>query len=132
MSNQQEQPPTIRRMLITGVGGCIVILMLLLGVHFARARDVDGRYANSPNKEWFEGLHSKSGAWCCNEADGEVDPTWRREGDHYQVMIRGNWMDVPDDAIITAPNLIGKAVVWPIYAHSSVQSIRCFMPGSMT
>lgn len=124
-----EQPPTIGRMLIAGVGGCIVILVLLLGVHFARARD-DGRYANSPNKEWFEGLHSKSGAWCCSEADGETNIDWRTKDDHYQVMLLGRWIDVPPDAVVEGQNKIGRAIVWPIYAHSGA-TVRCFMPGTM-
>ena len=95
----------------------------------AVARD-DGRYANSANKAWFESLHNKSGAWCCNDADGEIEPTWRIESGHYQVMLRGSWMDVLDTAVVEGPNRIGKAIVWPVYAHSSILMIRCFMPGA--
>ena len=41
------------------------------------------------------------------------------------------WIPVPDEAVITEPNRIGRAMVWPIKGYLGV-SIRCFMPGSMT
>ncbi len=42
-----------------------------------------------------------------------------------------NWIDVPDDAVITEPNRAGRTMVWPIRFDNQI-SIRCFMPGSMT
>jgi hypothetical protein len=38
---------------------------------------------------------------------------------------------VPDDAVITEPNRVGRTMVWPIRGYQGL-SIRCFMPGSMT
>jgi hypothetical protein len=38
---------------------------------------------------------------------------------------------VPDDAVITEPNRVGRTMVWPIKGSLGI-SIRCFMPGSMT
>jgi hypothetical protein len=39
------------------------------------ARDLDGRYANSPLKQWFDNLKSGRGL-CCSMADGQsvADP----------------------------------------------------------
>lgn len=39
--------------------------------------------------------------------------------------------DVPEEAVISEPNRVGRTMVWPIYGHMGV-AIRCFMPGSMT
>lgn len=103
----------------------------------AVARDLDGRYANSPLKGWFESLHSSKGP-CCSDADGTAvsDVDWETKDGHYRVRIQGEWWDVPDEAVITEPNRAGRTMVWPIY-HWAVGAplrleIRCFMPGSMT
>jgi hypothetical protein len=99
-----------------------------------RARDVDGRYAaqNPELHQWFEGLRSGKGP-CCSDADGSAvsDVDWETAGGHYRVRIDGEWVSVPDEAVITEPNRIGRAMVWPIRGYLGL-SIRCFMPGSMT
>ncbi|MGY8676872.1 hypothetical protein Q2941_03525 [Bradyrhizobium sp. UFLA05-153] len=120
-----------------------VVVLILAGpvsaLHKAVAGDVDGRYANSPLKGWFEKLRSGKGL-CCSDADGkalsEVD--WESKNDHYRVRTGGEWWDVPDDAVIKEPNQVGRAMVWPVYIRSYAEpsvlriDIRCFMPGSMT
>lgn len=97
----------------------------------AQARD-DGRYANSPLHEWFNHLASGKGL-CCSLADGVSleDPDWRNANGRYQVRIDGDWIDVPDDAVITEPNKAGKAYVWPLRGIDGL-TIRCFMPGGMS
>ena len=98
------------------------------------ARDVDGRYAaqNPELHKWFESLRSGKGP-CCSDADGSAvsDVDWETAGGHYRVRLDGEWIDVPDEAVITEPNRIGRAMVWPIRGYMGT-SIRCFMPGSMT
>ena len=49
---------------------------------------------------------------------------------HYRVPIEGEWVEVPDDAVITG-NRVGRTMVWPIRGYGGL-TIRCFMPGSMT
>jgi hypothetical protein len=63
------------------------------------ARDLDGRYANSPLKQWFDNLKSSRGL-CCSMADGQsvADPDWDSKDGHYRVRLENNWIDVPDDA----------------------------------
>ena len=97
------------------------------------ARDLDGRYANSPLKPWFDHLASGRGL-CCSMADGETvsDPDWESKDGHYRVRLEGAWIDVPDDAVITVPNLFGRTMVWPVRYEGNGVAIRCFMPGSMT
>lgn len=112
----------------------IACVALLLGwvSQFSHARDLDGRYANSPLKGWFDSLKSGKGP-CCSDADGYAvsDPDWESKNGNYRVRIEGEWYDVPPDAVITEPNRAGRTMVWPIKGWGGV-TIRCFMPGSMT
>ncbi|PAY09572.1 hypothetical protein CK489_02955 [Bradyrhizobium sp. UFLA03-84] len=96
-----------------------------------QARD-DGRYSLSPLKPWFDSLRSGKGP-CCSDADGfaVLDPDWESKSGHYRVRIDNEWIEVPDDAVITEPNRAGRTMVWPIKGSLGT-SIRCFMPGSMT
>lgn len=97
----------------------------------ATARD-DGRYAGSPLKSWFDTLKSGYGL-CCSDADGfaVLDPDWESKEGHYRVRLEGEWVNVPDDAVITEPNRAGRTMVWPVKSSRGI-SIRCFLPGSMT
>ena len=96
-----------------------------------KARD-DGRYSLSPLKPWFDGLRSGKGL-CCSDADGFAvsDPDWESKSGHYRVRVDNEWIDVPDDAVITEPNRAGRTMVWPLKGSLGT-TIRCFMPGSMT
>jgi hypothetical protein len=117
------------RMNYLGVAGALTISATLVAGS-APARD-DGRYANSPLKPWFDSLRSGKGP-CCSDADGSVvsDVDWESKDGHYRVRLEGQWIDVPDDAVITVPNRFGRTMVWPVKEASGI-SIRCFLPGSM-
>ncbi len=39
--------------------------------------------------------------------------------------IDNQWVDVPEDAVITEPNRAGRTMVWPLKTAFGV-SIRCF------
>jgi hypothetical protein len=113
-------------------------VMLGLAGQFSHARD-RGQFANSSPelKAWFDGLRSGKGP-CCSDADGTAisDADWESRSGHYRVHIPNNsgemeWIDVPDEAVITEPNRIGRTMVWPIRGYLGI-TIRCFMPGSMT
>jgi hypothetical protein len=94
------------------------------------ARD-DGRFANSSLKPWFDQLASSKGL-CCSFADGvkveNVD--WDTQNGRYRVRLSGQWILVPDAALVTEPNRFGPAVVWPYQDASGATQIRCFMPGA--
>lgn len=98
---------------------------------YARDR---GQYANTnPEiKAWFDSLKSGKGP-CCSDADGSAvsDIDWKSSDGHYLVRLEGEWIDVPDDAVIKEPNRVGRTMVWPIYREGK-PVVRCFMPGSMT
>jgi hypothetical protein len=116
--------------------GLIILLSCICGV--ASARDPEGKYANSPLHDWFNHLASGKGL-CCSLSDGYVveDADWDSKDGHYRVRIpttmngtETEWVDVPEDAVITEPNKMGRTMVWPIYGYMG-RSIRCFMPGPM-
>lgn len=118
----------------------VSMISFIVAYSYAHSRDLDGRYAQSPLKPWFDHLASGKGL-CCSFADGRVieDVDWEVKNGHYRVRVpdadvRGAgmiWVDVPDEAVIEEPNRAGRTMVWPLYGYSGVD-IRCFLPGSMT
>jgi hypothetical protein len=97
-----------------------------------QARD-DGRYVNEPLQAWFDQLASKKGL-CCSFADGFSiqDVDWDTLEGRYRVRLHGEWIVVPDDAVVTEPNKFGPSVVWPYMDAEGATRIRCFLPGSGT
>ena len=94
------------------------------------ARD-DGRYANEPLHAWFDQLASGKGL-CCSFADGfsVQDVDWDTQDGRYRVRLQGEWVVVPDTAVVSEPNRFGPAVVWPYLDAMGATQIRCFMPGA--
>src|SRR3981081_508729 len=76
-----------------------ILLGLTVGVSFAlitvsgTARDLDGRYADSPLHDWFNHLASGRGL-CCSMADGDAvaDPDWESKEGHYRVRLDNKWV----------------------------------------
>jgi hypothetical protein len=125
----------LRRISLIGLIAAMAVTSSVVG------RDLDGRYKDSSLHDWFDHLASGKGL-CCSFADGYVveDADWQTttDGKHYRVRVpysaggtQMDWVDVPDEAVITEPNRVGRTMVWPLYG-GGVVSIRCFMPGSMT
>lgn len=128
---------------LTRLAGALVLVALAAPIGQARDR---GQFANTNAdlKAWFDGLRSGKGP-CCSDADGSAlsDSDWDSKDGHYRVRLprygsglEGQpqelvWVDVPEDAVISEPNRVGRTMVWPIYGYMGV-TVRCFMPGSMT
>ena len=114
-------------------------LALLLAAAVILIRDPTGKWANGPLQPWFQSLQSKDGLYCCARADGHPldDGEWDIKDNKYRVFVQGEWIIVPDDALILGPNKFGKAIVW-LAAQREVETvlpplstrILCFMPGS--
>lgn len=115
--------------LLAFVAMLILALILLLIVHHsAHAHDITRPDLDS----WFNQLKSGKG-YCCSNGDGTAlsDVDWDATGGHYRVRIDGEWIAVPDEAVITEPNRAGRTMVWPYRADGKVAFIRCFMPGAL-
>jgi hypothetical protein len=110
--------------------------LVLLGLIVPALGRDDGRYAQSPYKQWFDSLRSRTGVPCCSDADGIKldDPEWDcgiATVDRCRVKIDGEWRDVPPEAVIEGPNRVGYAMVWAMYNPSiGRRVILCFMKGS--
>jgi hypothetical protein len=104
------------------------IAMSALAVHDARAHDHNHPELNG----WYQSLHSGKGP-CCDgsEATRVDDADWESKNGHYRVRIDGEWVDVPDEAVVDGPNRAGRTMVWPYYLDGHPKA-RCFMPGSMS
>jgi len=116
---------------LTGPALAVVALCMTVLVPSILLAHDDGRFANSPLKPWFDRLASGKGL-CCSFADGvkveNVD--WDTQDGHYRVRLDGQWVVVPDVAVVTEPNRYGPAVVWPYQDMNGATQIRCFMPGA--
>ena len=108
------------------------LLLVLMVMSTSAPGHDDGRYADSPLKSWFESLQSEFGQ-CCTNADGYIvsEPDWESDSGHYRVRIDGEWVVVPDGAVITQPNRAGRTIVWKHYIDGHPR-VRCFIPGNMS
>lgn len=108
----------------------VIVALIFVAASFAPSRAHDGHRPDLDS--WFNRLQSGKGL-CCSNNDGTAlsDVDWESRAGKYRVRIDGQWIDVPDDAVITEPNLAGRTMVWPLRGMLGL-TIRCFMPGSMT
>jgi hypothetical protein len=86
--------------------------------------------------DWIMTLHAKgSGYWCCDLADGELTQQDIRKGAdgevHWFVFVDAEWQEVPDEAIVEAPNKIGRPIVWATHYGPQQVHINCFLPGAL-
>jgi hypothetical protein len=111
----------------------VVVLLVALGCVLEPAIVFAHDHEHPELNEWYHGLHSESGAWCCDgdEATHLADIDWESKDGHYRVRVDGEWYDVPEGAVINTPNRDGRAMVW-MSDGAMGKAPRCFMPGSMT
>lgn len=105
----------------------LVFFWAMIAVAFAHD------HKNPERNDWLKSLHSKNNTWCCNGDDVTYldGSDWEIKGSRYRVRVEGQWLDVPDGALIEEPNRIGTAMVWLSKGYSGT-AVRCFVPGSMT
>jgi hypothetical protein len=111
----------------------LLVLTLCTGLfvpNHSFARD-DGRFTDTPLRQWFYQLESARGL-CCSFADGVSiqDVDWDTRDGRYRVRLHGLWFVVPDAALVKEPNRFGPAVVWPYLDTNGATQIRCFLPGA--
>ena len=106
----------------------MVAIFVLMWVAHAFAHD----HLRPDLDGWFMSLHSGKGP-CCDGSDAMRlnDVDWEAKDGHYRVRLQGEWVDVPDDAVVDGPNRAGPTMVWPYYLNGQMLGVRCFMPGAM-
>jgi len=123
---RHDSPSTIRRFLL------VVFLIVASMLAWRRVHAHDSAHPELDG--WFMGLSSKAKAPCCDGSDAlrldDVD--WETRDGHYRVRLEGQWVDVPDSAVVNGPNRAGPTMVWPYRRDGHLNQVRCFMPGSMT
>src|SRR6185295_14805321 len=72
----------------------------------ALTRDLDGKYANSPFKQWFDSLASRRGP-CCSVADGQSveNVDWDTKNGQYRVRLDGQWIEERSPMVAGIPLL---------------------------
>ena len=126
----------------------VLLVLIVLWPATAQARwvgtaeqwaDLQSRDAYGEMDNWFNSLSSKKAGSCCSNFDGRPPEAvvWTSDN-HYRVMLEGQWIEVPDDAVLDVPNKYGKAVVWYTKSWRSKVTgkagdfyIRCFLPGEL-
>ncbi len=113
----------------------LVVCMIVLFTMPALARDLDGQWAQLPptQRDWLRkqiNPHNKMN--CCSEADGDHVDEEIRAGRFWIQSARtnGHWMIVPEEAVITEPNLYGRPVAWFRRDQNGLLHIFCYAPGS--
>jgi hypothetical protein len=89
----------------------------------------NGQYDHVPPdiRAWFKSVIAPNGVPCCDVSDGHHTDYDVRSG-AYWVPIEGEWMEVPERAIIRdRGNPVGQAVVWYV-RHRGAIIISCFVP----
>jgi hypothetical protein len=89
----------------------------------------NGQYNDVPAdiRAWFKSVTAPNGVPCCDMADGHRTE-YDVHGGTYWVPIEGQWMAVPERAIVRdRGNPIGQAVVWYV-RHGGNIIINCFVP----
>ena len=109
----------------------IVFVIVVLGACAAIYKAWGHDHSRPMLNDWLKSLHSKNKAWCCNGDDTDAIEDWDTKDSRYRVKFRGNWYDVPDEAIVDGPNHGGDALLWMNKGYLG-SSVRCFLPGSMT
>jgi hypothetical protein len=95
----------------------------------AGARQRPVRQCIARLRDWFRSQKSpKTGALCCNEADGLFAEEDIRDGHYWARWSGHDWLPVPDEVVIHDPNRHGAPVVW-WYVERGVTKIRCYAPG---
>ena len=115
-----------------------VVFVLMAMALYAFAGDPTGFWkqeieaGHAPPSWWWSSLASGKGL-CCSFADSTPikDVDWDTGGLNggYRVRLNGEWIDVPETALVTEPNRYGSPVVWPYKATDDTTQIRCFLPG---
>ena len=110
-----------------------LVLLACLSMLASAALAVDrGQFDHVPPdiRAWFKSVIAPNGVPCCDVSDGHRTSYDVRAG-AYWVPIEGQWMQVPERAVIRDQgNPIGEAVVWYVHHRGSI-IISCFVPADV-
>ena len=91
-------------------------------------------------QDWIKSLKSdRQSSPCCDMSDGDFTSQAIRTGAdgklHWWATVNGEWVEIPDEAVVTEGNKLGRPVIWylqwPGLGGGTVTYIRCFLPGAL-
>ncbi len=97
----------------------LVALAVILGLIWsfdARATNLDGRWDDSKNREWYRAQHNADGQLCCDWTDAEHytgDYTPKGDGSVVLHLDAGD-VTIPASKVLNKPNPTGHAVWWHV------------------
>lgn len=104
----------------------IILLFAITGA--VAAKDLTGKYKNSPYKTWFDSQQNAYGWSCCEEADAHA-----YYGD-YQInpdgSVTADGIKIESEKVLKGNNPTGHAVWWFV-GEGKDRSTFCFSPGSL-
>jgi hypothetical protein len=116
-------------------------VVLALSAPLALAQDPTGKYANSPNAEWFARQHNAQGGYCCSGADAHLyygAYTINGDGSITMPLEDGTKLTIEPGKVLpfnpADPNPTGTAVLWYNGVLTSVESVNlyCIALGPLT
>lgn len=128
--------------MIASLKGFAFLTLSVIASISAQSRYVGDPVQFTPEQEkWFLDLRNEvTGGRCCDHNDGDFTSQDLRLGadgkTHYWATVEGEWNEVPDSAVLTGPNLVGRPLVWfqkyrSLRAGGLTTTILCFQPGAL-
>ena len=116
--------------------GMAFACVALLAAAILVPRPARGHDHNHPElDDWYFSLRTPGGGPCCGgpkiDATTLDDVDWEVKNGRYRVRVEGQWLDVPDDKVLTEPNRARRTLVWLHYSNGKPH-VRCFLPGPLT
>jgi hypothetical protein len=118
------------------VFGIVFVLIVLVAIAFGMTTPARAHIPERPDLDnWAMSLKNGGGVPCCDngEAVPLQEPDWKVNADgHYTVFIDGEWVEVPDSAIVDGPNHYGQVLVWYTHSPGFPVYVRCMLPAAGT
>lgn len=124
------------------IGAVAVFVCLMMWAIAAHAHVTDENrlwiaQLSEPDKQYLNSQHAPNGVNCCSDADGDEtdeDIDFRTQPPTYYVRsahTNGVWIAVPQEAVLTTPNIHGRPVAWwKQGAPVRSELIRCYAAGA--
>lgn len=116
---------------------CVMVIGVAIAVLYslaAQARDLDGRYSNSPYKQWFDAQRNGQGTSCCHEGDAhryDGNYTFNPDGS-VTVTVDGKPHVLPGYMVLKGANPTGSAIWWFREWSDGSRTDFCFAPGTLS